>query len=84
MMDVFKVESGDNDQDAKLEKIHLEKLPTVLIEATKVVMWGGQKYRAAGIAGRGIAGTGHCGHLPISDVSGSGHQLSGIGHLTGI
>ena len=34
MMDVFKVESGDNDQDAKLEKIPLEELPTVLIEAT--------------------------------------------------
>ena len=35
MVDVFKVESGDNDQDAKFEKIPLEELQTVLIEATK-------------------------------------------------
>ena len=35
MVDVFKFESGDNDQDAKLKQIHLEELPTVLTEATK-------------------------------------------------
>jgi len=45
---------------------------------------GRAEISGSGHCGQGHCGQGHCGHLPISDVSGSGHQLSGIGHLTGI
>jgi len=37
-------------------------------------MWGGHLHRATGMAGMEIAGNGHSGHLPVSDVSGNGHQ----------
>ena len=41
-----------------------------------IVMWGGHLHRATGMAGMDIAGNGHSGqgHLPVSDVSGNGHQ----------